>query len=52
MSKVEYPRRECTDDQELRSFECIELDAARDAIVRHTEEDKEIPVRAFKQFRY
>jgi len=52
VNKVEYQRRECTDDQELRSFECIELDVARDAIVRRLEDDKEIPVKSFQQFRY
>ena len=52
VNKVEYQRRECTDDQELRSFECIELDVARDATVRRTADDKEIPVKIFQQFRY
>ena len=52
VNKVEYQRRECTDDQELRSFDCIELDVARDATVRRTADDKEIPVKIFQQFRY
>ncbi len=52
VNKVEYQRRECTDDQELRSFECIELDVARDATVSRSEEGKELPVKAFEQFRY
>ena len=52
VNKVEYQRRECTDDQELRSFECIELDVARDATVRRTGDDKEVPIKSFQQFRY
>ena len=52
VNKVEYQRRECTDDQELRSFECIELDVARDATVRRTADDKEMPIKSFQQFRY
>ena len=52
VKKVEYQRRECTDDQELRSFECIELDVARDAIVNRSESNKEIPIKTFQQFRY
>ena len=52
VNKVEYQRRECTDDQELRSFECIELDVARDVTARRTGDDKEIPVKIFQQFRY
>ncbi len=52
VNKVKYPRRECMDDQELRSFECIELDVDRDAIVSRSEDDKEISVKNFQQFRY
>jgi hypothetical protein len=52
VNKVEYQRRECTDDQELRSFECIELDVARDVTVRRTGDDKEMSVKDFQQFRY
>jgi hypothetical protein len=52
VSKVEKQRRECTDDLELRSFECVELDVDRDAIVNRLEDDKEIPVKSFQQFRY
>ena len=52
VSKVEKQRRECTDDLELRSFECVELDVDRDAIVNRSEDDKEIPVKSFQQFRY
>ena len=52
VNKVEYQRRECTDDQELRSFECVELNVARDATVRRSADDKEIPVKIFQQFRY
>ena len=52
VNKVEYQRRECTDDQELRSFECIELDVAHDATVRRTGDDKEVPIKSFQQFRY
>ncbi|WP_237699267.1 hypothetical protein [Synechococcus sp. CC9311] len=52
VNKVEYQRRECIDDQELRSFECIELDVARDEIVSRSEEGKETPVKVFQQFRY
>ena len=52
VNKVEYQRRECTDDQELRSFECIELDISRDAIVSRSGEAKEVPVKIFQQFRY
>ncbi len=52
VSKVEYQRRECADDQELRSFECIELDVARGDIVSLSEEGEEIPVKVFQQFRY
>ena len=49
---IEYQRRECADDQELRSFECIELDVARGEIVSLSEEGEEIPVKVFQQFRY
>ena len=52
VKKIDYQRRECTDDQELRSFECIELDVARDAVVRGLDDDEAIPIKAFKQFRY
>ena len=52
MRTIEYQRRECADDQELRSFECIELDVARGEIVSLSEEGEEIPVKVFQQFRY
>ena len=52
VNKVEYQRRECTDDQELRSFECIELDVARDAVMSRSDDDEAIPVKTFQQFRY
>ena len=52
VNKVEYQRRECTDDQELRSFECNELDVARDAVVSRSDDDEAIPIKTFQQFRY
>ena len=52
VKKTDYQRRECTDDQELRSFECIELDVARDAVVSRSDEDEAIPIKTFQQFRY
>ena len=48
---TEHQRRECTDDQELQSFECIELDVARDAVVSRSD-DEAMPIKVFKQFRY
>ena len=52
VNKVEYQRRECTDDQELRSFECIELKVPRDAVVSRSDDDEAIPIKTFQQFRY
>ena len=52
VKKTDYQRRECTDDQELRSFECIELDVARDAVVSRSDDDEAIPIKVFQQFRY
>ena len=52
VKKTDYQRRECTDDQELRSFECIELDVARDAVVSRSDDDEAIPIKNFQQFRY
>ena len=52
MKKTDYQRRECTDDQELQSFECIELDVARDAVVSRSDDDEVIPIKVFQQFRY
>ena len=52
VNKVEYQRRECIDDQELLSFECIELDVARDAVVSRSDEDEAITIKTFQQFRY
>ena len=52
VNKVEYQRRECTDDQELRSFECIELNVVRDAVVSRSDDDEAIPIKTFQQFRY
>ena len=40
-----------TDDQDA-SFECIELDVARDAVVSRSDDDEAIPMKAFQQFRY
>ena len=52
VKKTDYQRRECTDDQELRSFECIELDVARDVVVSRSDDDEAIPIKVFQQFRY
>ena len=52
LKKVEYQRRECSDDQELQSFECIELDVARDVVVSRPSDKESIPIKAFQQFRY
>ena len=52
LKKVDYQRRECTDDEELRSFECIELDVARDAVVSRSDGDDLMPIKVFQQFRY
>jgi len=52
VKKADYQRRECTDDQELRSFECIELDVGRDAVVSRSDDDEATPIKAFQQFRY
>lgn len=49
---VEVPRRECSDDPELRSFECIELEVERDAVVNRLDAGKTIPIASFQQFRY
>ena len=52
VKKTDYQRRECTDDPELRSFECIELDVARDAVISRSDNDEAIPIKAFQKFRY
>lgn len=52
VKKVDYQRRECTDDKELRSFECIELDVARDAVVSRSDDEEAIPIKTFQRFRY
>ena len=52
VKKTDYQRRECTDDQELRSFECIELDVARDAVVSRSDDDEAMAIKVFQQFRY
>ena len=48
VNKVEYQRRECTDDQELQSFECVELDVARDAVLSRPRYKESIPIKAFQ----
>ena len=52
VKRTDYQRRKCTDDPELRSFECFELDIARDAVMNRSNEDEEIPMKAVQQFRY
>ena len=52
VKKTDYQRRECTDDPELRSFECIELDVARDAVMSRSDDDEAMPIKAFQKFRY
>ena len=52
VKKTDYQRRECTDDPELRSFECIELDVARDAVMSRLDDDEAMPIKVFQKFRY
>ncbi len=52
VKKTDYQRRECTDNSELRSFECIELDVARDAVVSHSGDGEVVSIKAFQKFRY
>ena len=48
---VEYPRRECSHDQELQSFECLEIDVAPGEVVNQLDQ-VDRPVKLFQQFRY
>ncbi len=51
VQNAEYPRRKCTHVHELRSFDCVELDVARDSIVSDLDPEP-MPVKVRLRFNY